>query len=89
MAVKTPKNSKNFTSEEIKEITELQDQFNKITIQFGQLKIGKISLEKQESYITKLYSSLENKERDLAKKFTEKYGKGSLDIETGEFTPTK
>ena len=28
------------------------------------------------------------KESDLAKELTDKYGKGSLDINTGEFTPT-
>ena len=86
MAVNTPKN---FSPEEIKEVTELQEQFNKITFQFGQLKIGKISLEKQELYIKKLYSSLETKEKELAKKFTTKYGKGSLDIETGKFIPVE
>ena len=86
MTINTPKN---FTPEEIEEVTKLQEQFNKITFQFGQLKIGKISLEKQELYIKKLYSSLEIKEKELAKKLTDKYGKGSLDIETGKFIPTE
>ena len=33
--------------------------------------------------------SAEQKETDLAQKFSDKYGKGSLDIETGKFTPTE
>tara|TARA_R110000824_G_scaffold97522_4_gene233070 strand:+ start:221 stop:481 length:261 start_codon:yes stop_codon:yes gene_type:complete len=82
MSVNTPKK---FTPEELKEVKDLQDEFNKITFQFGQFKISKISLEKQEVYLNQQYSSLESKEKELAKKYTDKYGKGNLDIESGEF----
>ena len=78
MAVKAPQK---FTPEEIKEVAEVQKLFNQLTFQFGQLTLSKISIEKQELYLVKKYSTLEDKEKELAKKFT--------DIETGEFTSIK
>ena len=79
------KKSTKFSPEELKEVKDLQDQFNRTTFRFGQLNISKISLEKQEVYLKQQYSSLEDKEKELAKKYTNKYGKGNLDIESGEF----
>ena len=32
---------------------------------------------------------IENEERELAQKLSDKYGRGSLDIETGTFTPAE
>ena len=34
-------------------------------------------------------NSIEEKEKTLAATLNKKYGKGTLDIKTGEFTPTK
>ena len=35
------------------------------------------------------YNTIEEKEKTLAATLNKKYGKGTLDIKTGEFTPTK
>ena len=34
-------------------------------------------------------STLENQETSIAKKLTDKYGKGSINLDTGTFTPIK
>ena len=86
MTVKSPQK---FSQEEIKTLTNLQTEIDKLTINFGSLQIAKIKLENQEALLTKQLIDLEQKETETAKQLTAKYGKGSLNIETGEFTPTK
>jgi predicted ribosome quality control (RQC) complex YloA/Tae2 family protein len=78
-----------FTNEEITQLRSLQAKFNNATIQFGQLKISQLKLEESETILKKALAELENEETVLAKSLTEKYGKGSLDIETGTFTPAE
>ena len=86
MAVKGPKK---FTSEELKRIQDHQDKLNRIQIQFGQLTMTKIRLENQENYLKEQLTLLNKEEANIAKDLTDKYGKGSLDIETGEFIPAE
>ena len=82
----TIKKSTKITSEELQKIKDLQLEINNVTFQLGQLNFSKIKLEAQENLIKKQLSELERKEAELANNLTENYGKGSLDIETGEFT---
>ena len=78
-----------FTNEEITKLRNLQSKFNNATIQFGQLKISQLKLEESETILKKALAELEKEETTLAKSLTKKYGKGSLDIETGTFTPAE
>jgi hypothetical protein len=79
--------AKKFTEQEIQEIQTLQSQINQITYQFGQLSLSKIKLEENENHLKSQLKSLDEKEITLAKTLSTKYGKGTLDIETGEFVP--
>mgnify|MGYP003626566545 FL=1 len=74
---------------DIEQIKTLQLSLNNLNSKFGQLYITKMKLEKEETILKNELSSLEEKETIIAKTFTDKYGKGSLDIETGEFTPVE
>ena len=76
-----------FTPEEVKNIQTLQSDMQNVLFQFGQLKINEIKIKEQGDLLKDRLASLEKAEADLAKSLTDKYGKGSLDIETGEFTP--
>ena len=86
MAIETPKK---FTEEEIKELQNLQKEIDTLTQKMGQIYYNKLKLEDQEIILKKELSSVEKKELDLANKLTKKYGKGRLDIDSGEFTPVK
>ena len=62
---------------------------------FGQLSIAKLNLRRQaddigkaEEQTKKDFEDLQNKEREIVKEFTKKYGEGSLDPKTGVFTPS-
>ena len=74
-------------TQEIEKIKNLQLELNNLHSKFGQLYITKIKLEEEENNLRKDLSSIEKEEAKIAKSFTDKYGKGSLDIKTGEFTP--
>ena len=82
MAVKGPKK---FTAEELQELQNLQEKINTLSYQFGQLQISKIKIQQQEDYLKSQLDSLNKKETNTAQKLTNKYGKGNLDLKTGEF----
>ena len=76
-----------FTKQELNELKNLRDRIDEISFQFGQLSIQKIKLEEQESTLKNKLKSIEKEETTIAKKLTDKYGKGSIDLETGTFIP--
>ena len=84
-----------FTDDELKSIQEISQKSNEITNRFGQLAIAKINLEKQSEAVEeeefKLHEELEalkKAEQETLQSITEKYGPGSLDPQTGVFTPS-
>ena len=87
--VPSPQEVKNtpqsFTKQELNELKNLRDRIDEISFQFGQLSIQKIKLEEQESTLKNKLKSIEKEETTIAKKLTDKYGKGSIDLETGTF----
>lgn len=83
-----------FTPEEIEKIKELQDRYNTLGVQLVQLKLAQKnakeyldSLNEQELIIEQQVFETNQEEKDLALQLDEKYGEGSLDLESGEFTP--
>ena len=76
-----------FTEEELKSLTNLQTKSQNATLQFGQLYLAKIRLDEQETALKNYVKSIEEEEANLAKELSDKYGKGSINIDTGEFTP--
>ena len=84
MAIRGPKK---FTTEELQKMKTLQENLNSLSFQLGRLQISKIKLQEQEDYLKNQLSSLNKEEANMAQKLTDKYGKGNLDLETGEFIP--
>ena len=78
-----------FTDDELKEVKSLQTNYMDIQNEFGQLKLAQIRLERQEEQASKRLTEVENTEKSFLDKITEKYGKGTLNPETGVFTPEK
>ena len=77
-----------FSKEELKEIKDLRLSLDTITFQLGRIVVEKIKLEDTEIQLKKQLKDLEIKETSIAKKLSSKYGKGSIDIETGTFIPS-
>lgn len=88
--------TKKFTEEEINELTELRNNYTQSTVMFGQLEIQKELLTRQLSQVENnikltwdTYNNLLASEEALIKKLNEKYGVGTLDLDSGEFIPNK
>ena len=78
-----------FTEEELNSLQEIQKTYQQITLAFGQNTISRMAIDEREISLKNLLSDTKNKENELAKSLTEKYGKGTLDIGSGEFKPEK
>ena len=85
-----------FTEDELKEIKGIQDGYFNIQNQFGQLHMAQMRLEEQhntlekgEKEIEKSFEELQKKEKDFLDGITKKYGEGTLNPETGVFSPNK
>ena len=85
-----------FTDDELKQLQGLQTSYQEKQLQFGQLKVQKILLQQQtealeaaEVGLEEDYKGVQETERNLVQQLNEKYGPGSLNPETGVFTPTE
>jgi allophanate hydrolase subunit 1 len=78
-----------FTEDELKQVQTIQQSYQNIQIQFGQLKLNQIRLDEQEVELEDSLKSIQDEEKKFLDGITEKYGEGTLNPETGEFTPNK
>mgnify|MGYP001290863860 FL=1 len=76
-----------FTQEELDSLKGFQTRLDQILSQLGRVHLSKIKLNEQEDLIKAEIKKIETEEQELAKSLSDKYGRGSLDIETGTFTP--
>jgi chromosome segregation ATPase len=83
-----------FTEDELKSLNELRETYGKVQADFGALKVRRLVLDQQleeldnaEEAVHKAYTDNQETERKLVEELNEKYGPGSLNPETGVFTP--
>mgnify|MGYP003140715486 FL=1 len=79
--------SQKFTEEELSLLKELQGRMDQLIIGLGQVSINKKALDERETQLTDTLKQIKAEETSLAQRLSKKYGKGTLDIESGEFTP--
>ena len=85
-----------FTKEEMDMISKIQETYLDIQQKLGQVSLSKLKLEQQAEAIDKMEEELlenfkktQNEEKDFVDNVTKKYGDGTLDPESGIFTPNK
>ena len=78
-----------FSEDELKQISEIRTAYAEITNRFGQIQLTKYNLQKQEEQAEIDFESVKVKEQEVLQGITEKYGPGTLDPNTGVFTPSK
>mgnify|MGYP003677927134 CR=1 FL=1 len=84
MPIVTEKNS--LTKEELNTLRSLQQDFQNIQFELGEIEVVKISLEERYENAKKTLSETNEKEINFSKSLKEKYGDISLNVETGEFS---
>ena len=78
-----------FSDDELKSISEIRTSYAEITNRFGQIQLTKYNLQKQEEQAEIDFESVKVKEQEVLQGITEKYGPGTLDPNTGVFTPSE
>ena len=73
------------TKEEIEQLSSLQEQQNDFVIQLGQTEYQINILERQKISIKQQIETFEESQVQLAKQLENKYGQGSVNLESGEF----
>lgn len=83
-----------FTEEELTQITELRNANAQKISEFGQIELEVLltnqrmeTLIQTKDDLRNQYIALQEKETRLVKELNEKYGTGTVDIESGEFIP--
>mgnify|MGYP003651379317 CR=1 FL=1 len=87
MAEVQTKEGKKFTEEEMKKVQEIKTKYNEIQINLGQVELDKILIEEQRNSLMEEYKEVRKSEVSYAKMLSDKYGLGTLDVETGVFIP--
>ena len=85
-----------FTKEEMDMISKIQETYLDIQQKLGQVSLSKLKLEQQSEAIDKMekeilenFKKTQNQEKDFVDEVTKKYGDGTLNPESGIFTPNK
>lgn len=73
--------------EEINRLTSIQQKNQRVVQQFGQIAISERMLEEQKKSVEQDLFIVQREEKELVQEFETKYGKGSIDLSTGEFIP--
>tara|TARA_Y100000022_G_C13075755_1_gene295519 strand:+ start:159 stop:419 length:261 start_codon:yes stop_codon:yes gene_type:complete len=76
-----------FTSEEIQEIQNLQQLYAAVVNQAGQVHLEEITLHERKGQVEANFEEVKRKEQEILSNLNTKYGQGSINLETGEFTP--
>jgi stress response protein YsnF len=76
------------TQEEIQKLTELKSQFNELVGVVGNVEIQIMDLQLKKEQLKSSLQSLQQQEIAIAKELEDKYGQGSISLETGEFLPS-
>ena len=76
-----------FTPEEIQEIQDLQQLYTTVVTQAGQVHLEEITLHERKGQVEANFGEVKRKEQEILSNLNTKYGQGSINLETGEFTP--
>ena len=75
---------KKLTEEELQSVKSIKQEYTNLAFALGELELQKVNLEKEKQNLLNVQSQLIEKETALGKILTEKYGSGTINIETGE-----
>lgn len=75
------------SKEELEGIQKIQERSESLIKELGQISLAKINLKERKSKADKFLEDLKRDEYLFAKELEAKYGKGSINMLTGEFVP--
>jgi hypothetical protein len=77
------------SQEELQTIQQLQEKNRTIIMEFGEIELIKLNLERRTDNAKQFLENLREEESAFGKLLSEKYGDGTVDLTTGEFVPAE
>ena len=77
------------TEQEIEKVKGLKVKFDQLVNTIGQVEVQLYNLQEQKKELQVSLLNIQQEELTLAKELEEKYGKGTVSLDTGEFSPTE
>ena len=78
--------AKKLTAEELQQIKEFKQEYNNLVTSLGELELQKANIADEQARLLESRKVIFEKESALAKQLQEKYGQGSINLETGEIS---
>ena len=75
------------TEEELSQIQEIQQSQGALIQELGQVSLSELNLQARKNQAESFLNDLRSKEEALGKELTDKYGDGTVNVNTGEFEP--
>lgn len=73
------------SQEEVNKLEESRNEENKILVEAGRIALNKILFQEREDQNVEEYKKFRSKQNELAQSLQDKYGEGSINIDSGEF----
>ena len=77
------------TQEELEQIEGIQKRMQAVKTELGQLGLAELDLKNRRTNIESYLSATQEIESQLVKDLEDKYGKGSINLQNGEFIPSE
>ena len=75
--------------EDLEMLQKIKTDTETLVKELGQIRLAEIGLEQRSDRAEDFLNTLKNREKEAAEKLEAKYGRGSLNVDTGELIPFK
>lgn len=75
------------SQEELQQIEDIQKRMQAVKTELGQLGLAELDLKNRRTNVENYLADTQDIEAKLVKELEDKYGKGSIDLQNGEFIP--
>jgi hypothetical protein len=79
--------NKKLTQKELQQIVDIQNRYQTVAQELGNIELQKIALEERRQAAEQFLVELKTQEKNVAQAIEKEYGKGNINLKTGEFTP--
>lgn len=76
------------TQEELDTLQELQEKNRAVVFELGDIQVIRLNLQAREEAAKTFLADLKKREDEFSQALITKYGDGTIDLKSGEFTPT-
>lgn len=81
--------TKKLTQEEMSQIETIKQESQALIQELGQIELLRLDLKSRKDNALTFLEELKQKERELAQALETAYGKGTINLDKGEFTPSE